>query len=159
MFKIFSLKFVSVFGEILQSVSLSVKEEKKRKQGSSVFYRRIYYIRMPDPTWAEGLHAQHASVWAGQVIKGNVFIGSSHTWWNYPYSCINVPFSDRQLGKIAPKQTHPFSIWPFRILSVCVFSNICEFLVDWTCSKWALESASRQDWDADGGRERGPLVQ
>ena len=120
---------------------------------------RIYYIRMPDPTWAEGLHAQHASVWAGQVIKGNVFIGSSHTWWNYPYSCINVPFSDRQLGKIAPKQTHPFSIWPFRILSVCVFSNICEFLVDWTCSKWALESASRQDWDADGGRGRGPLVQ
>ena len=91
-----------------------------------------------------GLHAQHASVWAGQVIKGNVFIGSSHTWWNYPYSCINVPFQIGNLEKLPPSRHIHFPFDHFEFYPFVYFRIFVNF--------WSIELVPSERWSQPAGR-------
>ena len=98
--------------------------------------------------------------WSGWVIKGNIFIGgaprpdgtSSSTPRQHLHN--SLTHQQGQSDEMLPWQQEALTI-PIcfvRVKQKKAVCNICESLVDWTSSKWAVESASHQDRDADGGR-------
>ena len=98
--------------------------------------------------------------WSGWVIKGNIFIGgaprpdgtSSSTPRQHLHN--SLTHQQGQSDEMLPWQHEALTI-PIclvRVKQKQAVCNICESLVDWTSSKWAVESASHQDRDADGGR-------
>ena len=98
--------------------------------------------------------------WSGWVIKGNIFIGgaprpdgtSSSTPRQHLHN--SLTHQQGQSDEMLPWQHEALTI-PIcfvRVKQKKAVCNICESLVDWTSSKWAVESASHQDRDADGGR-------
>ena len=98
--------------------------------------------------------------WSGWVIKGNIFIGgaprpdgpSSSTPRQHLHNSLTHQQgqSDQMFRWQHEALTIPICF--VRVKQKKAVCNICESLVDWTSSKWAVESASHQDRDADGGR-------